>query len=73
MICSDKPPEIEGFPMRAWSIRIYLLNEAGQETEAKVFEKVKYVLHPSFKNPVHGACYLSGSPRHLPCLFVVSR
>ena len=41
--------------MRAWSIRIYLLNEAGQETEAKVFEKVKYMLHPSFKNPIHGA------------------
>ena len=48
---SDKPSEVEGFPMRGWSIRIYLLDETGKETPATIFEKATYKLHPSFKNP----------------------
>ncbi|KAH0547508.1 hypothetical protein FGG08_000233 [Glutinoglossum americanum] len=42
---------MEGFPMRSWSIRIYLLNEQGEEIPATLFEKVTYKLHPTFSNP----------------------
>ncbi|KAI9756821.1 MAG: hypothetical protein M1815_002804 [Lichina confinis] len=48
----DKPSEVEGFPMRSWSIRVYLLDESGKEVPATLFEKATYKLHPSFKNPV---------------------
>lgn len=48
----DKPSEVEGFPMRSWSIRVYLLDESGKEVPATLFEKAVYKLHPSFKNPV---------------------
>ncbi|VUC23638.1 unnamed protein product [Clonostachys rosea] len=47
----DKPP-IEGFPMREWSMRLYLLDEDGAERPADVFTKVVYNLHPTFENPV---------------------
>ncbi|KAI9820956.1 MAG: hypothetical protein M1832_003428 [Thelocarpon impressellum] len=49
----DKPSDVEGFPMRAWNIRVYVLDESGQDAPATLFEKVKYILHPSFKNPTH--------------------
>lgn len=39
---------VEGFPLRAWSIEIYLLNEHGEEVPATLFDKVIYRLHPSF-------------------------
>ncbi|RJE22692.1 transcription initiation factor [Aspergillus sclerotialis] len=39
---------IEGFPLRSWSIEIYLLNEHGEQVPARVFDKVTYNLHPSF-------------------------
>lgn len=45
----DKPPVMEGFPMRSWSIEIWLLNEQGEEVPATVFEKATYRLHPSFE------------------------
>jgi YEATS family len=48
---SDKPSPVEGFPMRKWNIKIYLLNEQGEEIPATVFEKVTYKLHPTFSNP----------------------
>ncbi|KZF26600.1 SAS complex, SAS5 subunit/transcription initiation factor IID, subunit 14 [Xylona heveae TC161] len=44
----DKPSEMEGFPMRQWSIQIFLLNEHGEEIPANLFEKATYNLHPSF-------------------------
>ncbi|KAI9842165.1 MAG: hypothetical protein M1837_007452 [Sclerophora amabilis] len=47
----DKPSEVEGFPMRSWSIEIFLLDESGNEIPATIFEKATYKLHPSFKNP----------------------
>lgn len=40
---------MEGYPMRQWSIEIWLLDESGQEVQANVFEKVTYNLHPSFE------------------------
>lgn len=49
--------------MKLWSIEIYLLDEAGKETDASVFSKAVYNLHPSFANPVQSA---SLSPTHTP-------
>ncbi|KAH6976128.1 yeats family-domain-containing protein [Ilyonectria sp. MPI-CAGE-AT-0026] len=48
---SDKPA-IEGFPMREWSLKIFLIDEDGTERPADVFTKVVYNLHPTFANPV---------------------
>ncbi|KFY15551.1 hypothetical protein V492_01915 [Pseudogymnoascus sp. VKM F-4246] len=47
----DRAPEIEGFPMKLWSIEIYLLDEAGNQIEANIFSKATYNLHASFANP----------------------
>jgi hypothetical protein len=55
LICdqsSDRVPEIEGFPMKLWSIEIFLLDQAGNPMEANLFSKVVYNLHPSFANPI---------------------
>lgn len=42
-------PESEGeFPLRAWTINIYIVSEAGEEVPATCFEKVTYKLHESF-------------------------
>jgi transcription initiation factor IIF auxiliary subunit len=56
---SDKPSEVEGFPMKIWNIEIYLLDEAGQEKPANCFTKAVYNLHPSFANPVQSECATS--------------
>ncbi|KAJ9638877.1 transcription factor TFIIF complex subunit Tfg3 [Coniosporium tulheliwenetii] len=40
---------MEGFPMRAWSIEIYLVNEHGEDVPANIFDKAQYRLHPSFE------------------------
>jgi transcription initiation factor TFIID/TFIIF subunit len=47
----DKPSPVEEFPMREWSIRVFILDEAGNEQPADVFTKVVYNLHPTFENP----------------------
>ncbi|KAM0722116.1 hypothetical protein Q7P37_001557 [Cladosporium fusiforme] len=44
----DDPPEAEGFPMRGWSIDIYLMSPEGEELPATCFEKATYILHESF-------------------------
>jgi transcription initiation factor IIF auxiliary subunit len=49
---SDKPSDVEGFPMKRWNIEVYLLDEAGNEKPASCFHRVTYNLHPSFKDPV---------------------
>ena len=38
--------------MRAWSIKIFILDEDDNERPADVFTKVVYNLHPTFENPV---------------------
>lgn len=43
-----EPSPMEGFPMRAWSIEIWLLDDKGNEVQANCFEKAVYNLHPSF-------------------------
>lgn len=50
-VLTDKPP-IESFPMREWSLKLFLLDEDGNERPADVFTKVVYNLHPTFENPV---------------------
>jgi len=52
---SDKPPEMEGFPMKLWNIEIFLLDEQENECPAKVYTKAVYNLHPSFKNPTQSS------------------
>ncbi|MCJ1329451.1 hypothetical protein MMC10_006131 [Thelotrema lepadinum] len=44
----DKPPVMEGYPMRKWNIQIFQLNEHGEEIPATLFSKATYVLHESF-------------------------
>jgi len=36
--------------MREWSIKIYQLNEHGEEIPASIYSKVTYHLHESFKS-----------------------
>lgn len=38
--------------MREWSIEVYMLNEAGNEIQANILDKVTYSLHPTFPNPI---------------------
>ncbi|PVI01059.1 transcription initiation factor TFIID subunit 14 [Periconia macrospinosa] len=45
----SEPSPMEGFPMRTWSIEIYLLDSNGNEVPANCFEKAVYNLHPSFE------------------------
>ncbi|KAI9803458.1 MAG: hypothetical protein M1826_004959 [Phylliscum demangeonii] len=52
-IITSKPPVSDGYPIRAWNISIYMLDEHGQEKPASVFEKAVYKLHPTFPKPVH--------------------
>lgn len=49
---SDKPSPMSDFPMREWSLKLFLLDEEGNERPADVFTKVVYNLHPTFENPV---------------------
>lgn len=37
-------------------MRIFLLDEDGNERPADVFTKVVYNLHPTFENPVQSMC-----------------
>ncbi|UZP39599.1 hypothetical protein NXS19_007415 [Fusarium pseudograminearum] len=47
----DKPP-VDQFPMREWSLKVFMVDEDGNERPADVFTKVVYNLHPTFENPV---------------------
>ncbi|PWY84959.1 putative Ran-specific GTPase-activating protein 1 [Aspergillus heteromorphus CBS 117.55] len=44
----NKDSGVEGFPLRSWSIEVYVVNEHGDQIPANVFDKVTYTLHPSF-------------------------
>lgn len=56
---SDKPSGVEGFPMREWSIKIFVVNAAGEDVAANIFSKATYELHPSFPQPTHSKCTIS--------------
>ncbi|KAI0142836.1 transcription initiation factor IIF-like protein [Xylariaceae sp. FL1272] len=48
-IPKDSPmPE---FPMKEWSVKVYLVDQDGKERPATCFQKVTYNLHPSFEEP----------------------
>ncbi|KAL1990861.1 hypothetical protein VTN49DRAFT_5864 [Thermomyces lanuginosus] len=47
-IIEGKDSGVAGFPQRAWSIEIHVLNEHGEPTPTSLFDKVTYRLHPSF-------------------------
>jgi hypothetical protein len=38
--------------MREWSLKVFMVDEDGNERPADVFTKVVYNLHPTFENPV---------------------
>ncbi|KAK2737567.1 hypothetical protein FQN57_007502 [Myotisia sp. PD_48] len=40
--------DVDGFPLRRWSVEVYLLNEHGEQIPASIFSKATYKLHPSF-------------------------
>ena len=45
---SDKPSGVEGFPLRRWSMELFMLSETGDEIPASVYSKATYHLHESF-------------------------
>ncbi|KAF3019008.1 hypothetical protein E8E14_013060 [Neopestalotiopsis sp. 37M] len=47
----DKESPVPEFPMKEWSVKIYMLDQDGNEKPATAFNKVTYNLHPSFENP----------------------
>ncbi|KAK4154196.1 RanBP1 domain-containing protein [Chaetomidium leptoderma] len=47
----DKPAVNEGFPMKQWTVEVYILDQDGKEKPARCFTKAVYHLHPSFANP----------------------
>ncbi|TIA75003.1 transcription factor TFIIF complex subunit [Aureobasidium pullulans] len=47
-VLPDVPSEVEGFPMREWSIEIYVVGPNDEQLPATCFEKVTYRLHESF-------------------------
>jgi transcription initiation factor IIF auxiliary subunit len=47
----NKPAVNEGFPMKEWTVEIYIIDQDGKEKPAKCFTKAVYHLHPSFDNP----------------------
>ena len=66
---SDKPAQMEGFPMKEWTVELYLLDQDDKEHPAKCFTKAVYHLHFSFEEPDQSKFYFSSSP--LP-LFIAS-
>ncbi|KAK4218027.1 RanBP1 domain-containing protein [Rhypophila decipiens] len=48
----NKPQVMEGFPMKEWTVEIYILDQEGKEKPARCFTKAVYNLHPSFDNPI---------------------
>lgn len=53
---------MEGFPMRKWSVSVYILDEDGEQHAADCFQRVTYNLHPSFENPTQSTHQFA--PRH---------
>ncbi|KAI0481032.1 transcription initiation factor IIF-like protein [Xylariaceae sp. FL0804] len=46
-----KESPVPEFPMKEWSVRIYMLDQDGNQRPANAFIKAIYNLHPSFENP----------------------
>ncbi|KAK9477982.1 yeats family-domain-containing protein [Lipomyces japonicus] len=43
--------EVEGYPMREWSVQVHLVGPSGEELPATLFSEVTFHLHPTFENP----------------------
>jgi transcription initiation factor IIF auxiliary subunit len=43
--------------MRGWTIKLYMVDDQGNEQPADCFNKVTYNLHPSFENPIQSELY----------------
>ena len=54
---SDKPAVNEGFPMKQWTVEVYILDQDGKEKPARCFTKAVYHLHPSFANPTQSTLF----------------
>ena len=66
---SDKPSGVEGFPLRRWSIQLFMLNESGEEIPASVYSKATYHLHESFgKRATQGKSCIRAPSRGLECI-----
>ncbi|OTB08050.1 hypothetical protein M426DRAFT_317563 [Hypoxylon sp. CI-4A] len=48
-----KPSPMPDFPMKEWSVKVYVLDQDGNEHPATCFTKVTYNLHPSFEDKTH--------------------
>jgi hypothetical protein len=59
--------------MKLWNIEIFLLDEAGNSTDASIFTKAVYNLHPSFANPVQSKSFPSFFPHCAPTCRYVSQ
>lgn len=53
--------------MREWSMKVFVLDQDGNQHPADVFQKVVYNLHPTFENPVQ-----SWSPPFTPSTLLLS-
>lgn len=51
--------------MREWSLKVFMVDESGNERPADVFTKVVYNLHPTFENPVQSMLSICSSNREL--------
>ena len=58
--------------MRAWTIKLFMVDDQGNEHPADCFNKVVYHLHPSFEQPMQSECSPSRSPS-LPCGLLITR
>ncbi|KAL1297714.1 hypothetical protein AAFC00_006260 [Neodothiora populina] len=47
-VLPDTPSVMEGYPMREWSIKVFVVGPDGEELPATCFDKVTYKLHESF-------------------------
>lgn len=52
---SPKDSPMPEFPMKEWSVKLYLLDQEGNKRTANCFQKVTYNLHPSFEEPQQSA------------------
>ncbi|KAI4861605.1 SAS complex, SAS5 subunit/transcription initiation factor IID, subunit 14 [Hypoxylon rubiginosum] len=48
-----KPSPMADFPMKEWSVKIYIVDQQGNDHPANCFTKVTYNLHPSFEDKTH--------------------
>lgn len=48
--------------MREWTIKLFMVDDQGNEQPADCFNRVVYHLHPSFENPTQCECFSTPPP-----------